>query len=100
MANPIAGAEASGKAEAGSEATEINFTTKTAFKSPISNEPVSPIKILAGLKLKIKKPTRLPARDNAITANKVCSVWINKIQKSTMSLSQVILPIHLHHQSD
>ena len=34
---------------------------------PISKEPVSPIKIFAGEKLYIRKATRLPARENAMT---------------------------------
>ena len=74
IAKPIAGADWRGNPRDGSEATVINFITKTEFKRPISKEPVSPIKIFAGEKLYIRKATRLPAREKAITAYINCEV--------------------------
>ena len=74
IAKPIAGADSKGKPRDGSAATAINFITKTEFKRPISNDPVSPIKIFAGEKLYIRKAIRLPASEKAITAYSSCDV--------------------------
>lgn len=48
MAKPIAGVEEIGYTDEGSSAVEINLITNMALISPSNNEPVSPIKILAG----------------------------------------------------
>ena len=70
----MAGADSRGNPRDGSAATAINLITKTEFKRPISKEPVSPIKIFAGEKLYIRKATRLPASEKAITAYINCEV--------------------------
>src|SRR5690606_31583437 len=43
----------------------ISLIDKTDMISPIVSEPESPIKILAGSKLKIKKPNNAPANEKA-----------------------------------
>lgn len=50
-AKPSAGADCKGNADAGFDATFMNLITSMEFTSPINNEPVSPMNILAGLKL-------------------------------------------------
>src|SRR6185312_8834877 len=66
-AKPSAGADCKGNVEPGFDATLMNLITSIELTRPINNEPVSPINILAGLKLYIKKATRLPVSDSAIT---------------------------------
>ena len=63
MAIANAGAEAKGNAEVLFPATAINFTANTELTIPINSDPVSPINICAGEKLKIKKAIRLPANE-------------------------------------
>ena len=46
-----------------------NSIDKIMIKNPTISEPVSPIKILAGLKLKKRNPSNEPARQNDSVAN-------------------------------
>ena len=63
MAIANAGAEANGNADDLLPATSINFIAITELTLPINREPVSPMNIRAGEKLKIKKANKLPASE-------------------------------------
>ena len=63
-----AGADANGNAPSLLLAKAMNFTAIIALTTPINKDPVSPINMLAGEKLKNKKASKLPANEKPIIA--------------------------------
>ncbi len=61
----------------------INRIPKTAMIKPNTSEPVSPIKILAGLKLKYKNASIAPARAKAINEPLLSPLIIRKAPNTT-----------------
>ena len=66
MAIASAGVEANGNAHSLLFAKSMNFTAIIELTMPINNDPVSPMNMLAGEKLKNKKASRLPAIEKPI----------------------------------
>ena len=66
MAIASAGVEANGNADSLLLAKSMNFTAIIELTMPINSDPVSPINIWAGEKLKNKKASKLPAIEKPI----------------------------------